>query len=606
MAGNGVASILKVDRMLDYREEGEHVRGFSKFIMTLRDLTEYVVPIHDFGRAVTTFAFTMPLNMTRDELAAKFDEFVRTSPVFQRIHRTDMADAEFQVQSLIHLAEDGYVGIYEGSGEKHSQYMLVVQSYDTYAAEDFKTSIWRRVKSQINDGNPSHAERAHRLGGRIPARKVINELDRRGRPTKYHEAIRRGSVNRRHIAAAFFAAIGMRVTTERCKANEYDDVVPALVPGGITGEYPCTFLRPEGNTFMRVFNWAYTINDVLNGAPWHMRLHEGFRTYYGVEDVLEDIRSRHISGAPMGSAHSPRPSYDLTREDTDHICKIVRWRAELNPMLVADPRLRLNTASEITRVEDTYRLKLLRVVVWKTIRVALSSPDPMELTLKDHVIFGETDDIRVTFASYLDLLEMWTTLTAFQQNRARIIHENPRAEDAMPADYALPAIRDLFADELPLEAAANMERRILCNLYLVHDRVMAFTTNFLNEPPRESGPRVHEAIAQRAASIVMPVPGRPREELSLQSDDEPLGASDADLSTDMSDTEFRIFQSAATHTQAQVWRGKSRPADPKPPRKSHTRYTPKPGPRTPEQPPDDFYAELGVASDCPASEDDGR
>lgn len=601
MAGNGVAATLKVDRMLDYREESSgYVRGFTKFIMTVGDLGMYVVPIHDFGRAVTTFAFNMPPGMTRDGLAEKFDEFVRTSPVFQRINRDDMAAAEFQVQSLVRLGEDGYVGVYEGSGEKHGQHMLVVQSYDEYAAMRFKMDLNRRVRKQIDGGNPSTAERAARLSGKAPARKVIlNEPARH--PNWYKEAVRRGNINRRYIAAAFFAAIGLRVTTERCKANDLDDLVSVLVPGGITGEYPCTFLTPEGSNFMRVFNWAYTIHDVLKGAPWHMRLHEGLRTYYGVEDVIEDIRSRHISGAPMGSAHASRASFDFATEDADRVGKIVRWRAPLNPMLVADPRLRFHTPAEVARVEDAFKLKLLRVVVWQAIRVALASPDPMELTLKEHVIFGETDTIRVTFPSYLDLLEMWTTLTAFQQNRARIIHENPRAEDAMPADYALPSIRDLFSDELPFEAATNMERRILANLYLVHDRVAAFMTRFLGEPPREPGPRFHDAIAQRAAMIVIPAPARPRDELPLQSDDEPLGASDIDLSTDMSDTEFRVLQAPT-----QYWRGKSRPPEPAPARRANARPGMGREPRTPDQPPDDFYAELGVASDCPASEDDGR
>jgi hypothetical protein len=127
--------------------------------------------------------------------------------------------------------------------------------------------------------------------------------------------------------------------------------------------------------------------------------------------------------------------------------------------------------------------------------------------------------------------------------------------------------------------------------------------------------RVHESISQRAAEIVIPSPTRPRDDLPLQSDEEPLGASDADFSSDMSDTDYRLVADAA-NAQARIWRGKARPnppvaipQNPQPQQQQPVRRKMngiRRDPRTPEQPPDDFYAELNVVSDCPTSEDDGR
>lgn len=579
----GSSATLDVERMLDYREQGDYIRGFTRFVARVSDVAQYVVPVSDFGRGVSMFSFELPAGMTVDRLAEKFEEFVKQSPVFVRIDRDVIRQREFAVQSLIRLADDGYVGIYECGAASKNRYMLVVQSYDACAAEEFQQVMMERIKKYVDKATTQKA-RAAKFNAFSPADKTL--LDKHN---LYANMIKRSSINRRHIAACFFAAVGIKVNTEMCAAPDREEKLVAVDRTSLTHEYLCTFLDREG-TYMRIYNWAYKVTDMLNGAPWHNSLHEGLRIYHGSQRVVADIKTSHMSGAPMGAPYVERlPTATLANSDA--VKRVVVWSTpDLSTMLVADPALRVPSQLAVASFEQKFHMDAMRVDLWRTIRVAVTTPDPHTISLRDRVVYGLTETVTVPFEAYTDIMCMWSALTAFQRNRERIAHGLPRAQETMPADYVLPSVRDLFAGENVEEGETQMERAILSKMYVAYPAVVQFARKFMPTIEDEmNAPRVHDVILTGAANIVVPITNGKIPNTHYQSGDDPIGASDIDTATDASDTELHILEATAAARMKRM----------KPPARVVVR------PQQQPQPPmdDDFYVELGVGSEL-RSEDD--
>lgn len=585
-----------VDRMLDYRESRDTIRGFTRYVSRLADVAQYVVPIPDFGRGVSVFPFTPPADV-RKNLRKQFETFVKDSPVFTRIDPEEVTEAEFRVRSLTRLGEDGYVGVYKCGAAEHSKFMLVVQSYDAYAADCFQGITMRRVEKELSKAK-NEDERVQRLNARTKAARTMDK-------DFYRDTQRRSNLNRRHIAACFFAAIGLTVRVERVKPNDTDGSVVA-VDATLSREYKCTFLHPDGHGHMRVYNWAYTYADLLGGAPWHMCMHEGLRTYHADPETILASKGRHITGAAMGSPHLPRTTHDAPEDVTTSVHDKVHWQAPLSTMFIADPALRAHTPDALSHFVKMYSLRTVKDLHWRAICVGLCAPDEYQLPLKDLTVFGTADDVVVSYEAYPDIVQMWVTLLSFQRSRKKLALLGRGAEAALPPDTPLPALRDLFRGEVQGKGVAEMDRGILRHMYLQHDASMRFMARFAPGHPAQfaghNAPRDHETILEHAARVVVTAPpdqDGPRPRMHYGADD-PLVVSDADFSTDLSDSDLRLFQSTVLDRRM-VMRGRARASDPPP----ATNHSPAPAAHPVDE--DDMYPELGCdESDAVPSEDDGK
>lgn len=531
-----------VDRMPDFHiVDSDSVRGFSRVVSRVSDVAQYVVPIMDFGRAVATFQFEFPPDMDQATFTRQFEEFVKTSCVFMPAADDAISAEEYRVRSLTRLGPDGYVGVYACGAESADKYMLAVQSYDAWAAEHFQTTQLGRIVSFVERGR-TPVERAQKLEKLCTARKLMDHAD-------YQSAISRSDVNRRYIAACFFAAMGISVRTEMHTLPEMMEKIVIVSNAAGVREFPIVFLAREGNKFMRVFNWAYRFTDVLDGAPWHMCIHEGLRMYYGTEAAKEPLRNKHVAGAPFGSPHMSRNGgAQPPTENATAIERIVLWNSSVSVLFAVDPVLRVPTNAAITQLEREYSLGLLRVQHWRAIRVAITPPHMEMLSLRDHVMFSKTPKIAVPYHAYPEVMEMWAALFSFRENRARIAGQLPRAEDSMPPDYVLPSLHDLFGDETKGSRAVNMERGILQNMYIVHDDIMHIMNLMRHGPPPTRGELGHEMILREAGEIPEPVPIKQEPDASETADD-PIGVSDIETSADMSETDLHILRaSRRTHT----------------------------------------------------------
>lgn len=596
---------LDVDRMLDYRETDEHVRGFTRVVARVKDVAHYVVPVRDFGRAVATFRFALPADLGVQQLGARFDEFAARSPIFEAYDADAVSDAEYDVLSLSRLGEDGYVGVYECGAGSTNKYMLVVQSYDACGAERFQLAQEARIRRYV-DGARTPEERFARLEHVSPAKRTLDHRD-------YQSVLARADVNRRHIAACFFEAMGIPVQTELHALPEVRDKIVVTAASAVHREYPAVFLAREGTRFMRVYNWAYRYDDVLDGAPWHMCPHEGLRVYHGHETVKAPLRGRHVAGIAMGSPHARRTEGTRPPDEADaEIERVVRWSSGVSTVLVAAPALRMPTARAVAQLETDFSLSTLRVDHWRAVRVAIYPVAAAALRLRDRVMFGKAADVAVPYHALPEVMEMWATLVSFRANRARIAHSLPRAWDGMPDDYAVPALRTLFGREDGERAEATVERGILQTMYATHDEIMRTMAVLRDAPhgvvPAARGELTHEMILREVAAIPEP---RDAAELddAVQSGDDPIGASDVDTGTDMSDTDAQVLRASRAPASVRaamraVPLAQARPRAPAP------RAPPQPvrAARPPDPEPvalmkfdagaeSDAYAELGISED---------
>jgi len=598
---------LVVDRMLDYREDGRSdARGYTRVVARVKDVAHFVVPVRDFGRAVAVFRFALPAHLSVAELGERFDEFVARSPIFAAYDPDEISDAEYNVQSLSRLGEDGYVGVYECGAGSTNKYMLVVQSYDAWGAERFQFAQEARIRKYVDNARTPE-ERFARLEHISPAKRTLEHRD-------YLEVLARADANRRHIAACFFEAMQIPVRTELHAVPEVMDKILVVDATISHREYPIVFLAREGSKFMRVYNWAYRYNDVLDGAPWHMRIHEGLRVYHGHDAVKAQLRGRHVAGIAMGSPHVPR-AHDTQPpgKNAPEIERVVRWGCKMSTVLVADPALREHTEKAVAELEAEFSLSTLRVDHWRAVRVGVYPVLPGQLRLRDHVMFAKTTDSVVPYHALPEVMGMWTALMTFRANRERIAHNLPRAWDGMPEDYGMPALRTLFERETHNSAAVVIERSILQNMYLVYDEVLRTMAMLRDAPhgmaiPDAQRELPHEMILREVACIPEPVLHEVQEE-PWQSGDDPIGASDVDTATEMSDTDMTLLR--ASRAPPGVRAAMRHISTATPPRSAQAARPP-PRPRQPAPGPSvqpatlmkfdtgeesDAYAELGISED---------
>ena len=510
--------------MPDFRTRGDDMYGFTHVVTRVRDVASVVVPARDMGRGVSCFWFALPEGMTPDELAMRFAAFAKKSKIFQPIIASEHNAAMYSYLSMTHLGEDGYMGIYECGAEDTNEYMLVVQSYDISAALAFQDHTYARVRH--------HVDEAVDLDMRESKLEKITRKNMFIGTKPYENAIRKSNLNRRYLAANFFDAFGIRYSQEQIRIDGQEDVIMACSESQAIGDYLCTYLKPEGSSFLRLYNSAYSYDDILNGAPWHLSMHEGLKTFHGSEKIRSEKKGKFIKGVPMGTGYVPAnpmaTSYNA--DDAARINTIVTWQSAINTMYIADPKTRVETKIEFANFEREYELDTLRPRHWRALGVAVLPPYMCDMKLRELITFSDTPNIMVPTRMHEEIVCIQIYLHAFKRHNAGEI---------VPTDYAVPRIIDLFMNEKVEASECEMEKGMLKRLVDNHDMIISMLDT--QEDDHEMYVREDTRPHVFAHSPSPPPSDRYDNNAYVM----PIGESGSDASTGMSDVDVRTLRDAS-------------------------------------------------------------
>lgn len=599
--------------MMDFRNSStSEICGFTRSIARVRDVANYIVPTADLGRGVACFWFKLPNGLSVAELSSKFREFARTSPIFLP-NSSKVGNASMhELWSMTHLAEGGYMGIYECGGGETNEYMLVVQSYDMYAASAFSDNTFQRVRDHVDEA-PNLEMRDRLLDKLSKAKAFLGQ-------GPYETTMNRSKKNRLYLAANFFDAFGIYYHSEPLKIHGQEDTLAICSELQLIGDFPCTFLKREGSSFLRLFNAAYSYADLLKGAPWHLPMHEGLRTFVCPDEYRTANQDKFINGVSMGSPYLRRNPMitEYNREDASRVNPLVAWQSPINTMYVADPRMRVETKIALTRFKRACNLVIMPDRLWRTLGIAILPPDMENMSLRELIAFSDTNNILIPTRMYGEIMDIWLTLHEFKENLAAFARDlPPNALSDIPDDYALPKISDLFMNEKTNASNCEMERDVLKQMVDNNDKIVK-TMHHYDERSGDAAsvPRMHETIRREAQCIPPPTLITQAHE-SISYDDPtmmPIGESGSEASTGMSETDVRTLRKTSRRRE-QKHNARARP----PPNPTVRQMNHKPETIVHKQIPpannyydhggtedegleSDYYRDLGVAS----TDDDRR
>jgi hypothetical protein len=531
----------EVDKMMDFQiGNASEISGFTRSIARVRDVANYIVPTADMGRGVACFWFKLPNELSVAELSSKFREFARTSSIFLPNSSKGDNASMHELASMTHLAEGGYMGIYECGGGETNEYMLAVQSYDMYAASAFSANTFQRVRDHVDEA-PNLEMRDRLLDKLSKAKAFLGQ-------GPYETTMNRSKKNRMYLAANFFDAFGIYYHSEPLKIHGQEDTLAICSELQLIGDYPCTFLKREGSSFLRLFNAAYSYADLLKGAPWHLPMHEGLRTFVCPEEYRTLNQDKFMNGVAMGSPHLRRNPMvtEYNREDASRINSVVTWQSPINTMYVADPRMRVETKIALTRFKRAHNLVIMPDRLWRTLGIAILPPDMDDMTLRELIAFSDTNNIRIPTRMYGEIMDIWLTLHEFKEHHAAFARDLPsNALTDIPVDYALPKISDLFMNEKTNAHDCEMERDVLKQMVDNNDKIVK-TMQHYDEQLYDTSmePRMHEKIRREAQCIPPPTPPTQTHEIVSYDDPTmmPIGESGSEASTGMSETDVRTLR----------------------------------------------------------------
>lgn len=526
--------------MADFRcNKTAEMCGFTRSIARVRDSANYIVPTVDMGRGVSCFEFKLPKGLTPNTLSTKFAEFARSSEIFLPSNDHANEGQMNEMYSLTHLGEGGYMGVYEcGSGETNA-YMLVVQSYDMCAASAFSEITFNRVRNHV-DAAPNLEIRESLLNKISKAKTFL------GYPP-YEAAINRSKKNRLYLAANFFDAFGIQYNSEPLNIQGHEDTLAICSETQLTGDYLCTYLKREGS-FLRLYNSAYSYEDLLKGAPWHLPMHEGLRTLACPEGHRVEKQNKFMNGVAMGSPYLRRNPYltSYNREDASRINKIVTWQSELNTMYIADPQMRTPTKVALKMFKQAYDIVVMPDRLWRTLGVAVLPPIMEDLTLHELIAYSDAEHISIPIRMYGQIIDIWLDLQAFMVNREAFLRDIPPDERGdFPAEYILPRISDLFMQEKIGATDCVMEHSVLKQMVDNNDLIIKTMRHYDQHYGNlSSQPKLHETIREEArrippsAPIPLPSNHAVYEDLSML----PIGESGSEASSGMSEMDVRTLR----------------------------------------------------------------
>lgn len=452
-----------VDPSLDYREIPEP-RGFTRAVHRVRDVTQYVIPVSDMGRGVLIAPFKLPAGTTDQELNKKFFAMVKGHSSFQRL--PEPVHAANEIDSITHLAPHGQVGIYKYGGSSEDLYIVCIQSHDVVSSHGFRMNIYEMVKEYVKDADDD-VERGILLNKR-PKPKYTIDSDH------YRHAIDRGKANRLYLLNEVFVALGVTSDTKKMAIGNATFVVSANPK---IKEFPCVFLEREHKT-MRIYNWAYSIQSVLEGAPWFMLPHEGLYSFFALPDVMEMVAGGNVTSASMGlpvSGAHIRVNDPAPQAVNALVSSLVTWQSSVSVLFQADPRLYVPPEEAFKEFKAVHDLLLMQVCRWRTIAVALHAPDPDDMELEELAMHSTTESTRIIYTKYPDLASRWTSLMLFETNRKACVWyagEMKRQHVTIP-EFSMVPLCDLFSNYAPDMLYNNIDtatfRRLMINYEIVRE-----------------------------------------------------------------------------------------------------------------------------------------
>jgi hypothetical protein len=462
--------------------------GYTKLIVNLADAFEFLCNVEDMGAGVMLVDFNLPRDRGHDHIGTVF----RESKELQRLS-TPAKNLGYKVESLGHLGGDGcYFGVIQCGADLENQYRLIIFSYDQRSATRFHVEVCDLIEGAIVKQESETEDLASRMRRPVQSNQIATKM------RAYLNAIYFSNLNRRIIAATILRELHIPIETETIRISDTYSVV-AITADGVSEEYLTTFL--EESTMekrARLYSSAYRIDDLINGAPWCLGESIGFRTY---ERTISIPRPTHlqIHGAPMGPPFDYgcdanggiyRDSNSKEEEKLAEVRRKVLWNTNIDVLLVADYRKRMDTHAALNILDSTYYLRDNRFRTWRTIIMYLAHPEIQKIPLPLLLKFSTGSTVTVHYEKFREIMDMWMIVRQY--------YDSIQAEDA---DIKLPPLKNLFQSQSADKKYASIDKTTFESLLNIH-RLVQSQTQTQTQIPNPVPPPIHvgNGIANGPAS----------------------------------------------------------------------------------------------------------
>lgn len=435
---------------------------FVKVVKRVRDVAMFVADVPDMGMGVTGFEFAIPEGRTVDELVDTFKtsrEIRRiATPVARFTEEDSLRYPQTARRSVEHLGEhNSYFGLYHCGRYERDLYLLLVSSYDVQSATKFRDRIAKQVRSTFEHVND---EKTFKKIERYRVRNSdIMETE------EYLQAIYRGNVNRRAIAAKVFSELGIPYTEEMERFGQSGGQDVITIPRhSAKFDFSTVFLQRHGD-YARLFYHAYSHADFHAGAPWFLAPHRGFYSFVQPPVQSEEFQNFFHSTQSNGDFNVYRPSgfptgnprkFVDTNDPVDtelqnQVERKVLWISDMNIMMHANPQLFQSVDDHsCPELIQTYNLQATQLTLWRTLAMYVSPPDPESLDIRVSVKFATSAYVRLGFETYREINHMWTTMIAYETDFAAdapsiIFSKRTTTEKQKWSRSMLPCMADLYA-----------------------------------------------------------------------------------------------------------------------------------------------------------------
>lgn len=422
---------MDFQRMLNYMELPEKPPiHYVKMIKCVRDVAEYLREVQDMGCGISVFNLEIPKDSSIDAIIEKF----RTSKVIRRtatpVTRFSKEDPDFKsLCSIEHIGEKNcHFGIYHCGGDEHDKYRLLVCSYDITSSMNFNNRITRQLERSFRKAQ-SEQQLLKTECLKVPVEHLM-------KTTEYRQAIFRGYLNRRIIAAIIFKELGIAFGAE--------DVVDELLTkkklvsvrvSDVIENYETVCLRQK-DMYAQFYCHCYKTSELQNGAPWFRYPHKGYYSFYQSRLNIADLKDMmakkqnggpsangggetHLNvfvpdGAPLGIPRNFVPtSESINTNIVRDIDKRVHWNSEMSIMMFADPKLFMPSENSFKELEEAYNLGIRRFHLWKTLAMFVSPPDQNNLSLRVQVKFSTQKQLKVSYKMFREINHMYISIVNY-------------------------------------------------------------------------------------------------------------------------------------------------------------------------------------------------
>lgn len=478
-----------IERMSDYAPGTDYIpqTGYTKRIITLGDVYEYLSNVFDMGAGVMTIDVTLPEGLTKENIMRIF----KKGPVCREV-ASSPSDISYNALSIGHLGGDEcFFAMVHCGADAKDKYRLIVSSYDEHSARVFREDICASVQRALS----SNINRKEVLCKPVDMRTILNSM------VSYKNAIANGLLNRRAVAAAILRELGIRVATERAvlAGGASMDVV---TNDAYTWDHQCTFLSDEHGG-VRLYCRAYHSDELLIGAPWCASKEVGFYSYERTPRVnVGDVPVPH--GMPMGAT---APDYALRARTcqpdiAEQIRAKITWNTDLDVLLVVDPGDEVEYTSARNALEDTYNVRTMRNYLWRTVAMYMAPPTIYKIPLDAIVHYTQQSTVTLHYEQFRLITDMWVTVRDYYHHK-RIL----------PPQAALPPMAKFFVERAQTEDGkyVSVEKVHLVALIKQHRMAAAQSAERerpLRPPPAQSSRTGMQEVARENAHVKAPTAPR--------------------------------------------------------------------------------------------------